>query len=214
MARSLKIVSLFCLLLSLAVPSLFAPMPVKAALAPLDSVCGSDGAQVACWQMEEGSGAQILDGTGYANNGDYLDYKITVPQAGDYTIRFRVASLYSNGSMSIRLGDAGGTFTLNANGTLNFAPGNLPNILQPGESVVTKLSYQVSESSAGGSHLVLRSPCFGKMPATPIAAREPAASCRGRLAPAPSRRGLRFSPSRGHPRNQRNPDRTRQKPHF
>ena len=48
--------------------------------------------------------------TGFANNGDYLDYNITVPQAGDYTFRFRVASLYSNGSVSIRLGD-GNTFT-------------------------------------------------------------------------------------------------------
>lgn len=47
---------------------------------------------------------------GYANNGDYLDYYISIPAAGEYTFRFRVASLYSNGSISIRLGD-GNTFT-------------------------------------------------------------------------------------------------------
>jgi endoglucanase len=47
---------------------------------------------------------------GFANNGDYLDYNIFIPEAGEYTFRFRVASQYSNGSISIRLGD-GNTFT-------------------------------------------------------------------------------------------------------
>lgn len=42
---------------------------------------------------------------GYANNGDYLDYYISVPQAGEYIFRLRSASLYSNGSISLRLGD-------------------------------------------------------------------------------------------------------------
>jgi endoglucanase len=46
---------------------------------------------------------------GYANNGDYLDYSIYVPQAGSYTFSIRVASAYTNGSISVRLGD-GSTF--------------------------------------------------------------------------------------------------------
>jgi hypothetical protein len=63
------------------------------------------------------SGGQNI---GFANNGDYLDYNISIPVAGEYTFRFRVASMYSNGSISIRLGN-GGTFasvkTVNFKGT-------------------------------------------------------------------------------------------------
>jgi hypothetical protein len=55
---------------------------------------------------------------GFANNGDYLDYNITVPYAGEYTFRFRVASQYSNGSISVRLGD-GNEFS--AIKTISFA---------------------------------------------------------------------------------------------
>ncbi|HEX2395126.1 MAG TPA: carbohydrate-binding protein [Bacteroidales bacterium] len=39
----------------------------------------------------------------FANNGDYLDYLINVPEAGNYQIMFRVASQYSNGVISIRV---------------------------------------------------------------------------------------------------------------
>lgn len=47
---------------------------------------------------------------GYANNGDYVDYNISIPEAASYYFRFRLASLYSNGSFSLRLGD-GSAFT-------------------------------------------------------------------------------------------------------
>jgi len=47
---------------------------------------------------------------GFANNGDYLDYNIYVPESGDYDLRVRVASLYSNGNVSVRIGNEG-TFT-------------------------------------------------------------------------------------------------------
>lgn len=47
---------------------------------------------------------------GYANNGDFLDYFITVSEAGDYNFQFRVASLYSNGRVSVQLGN-GTSFT-------------------------------------------------------------------------------------------------------
>lgn len=40
---------------------------------------------------------------GYASNGDYLDYLIRVPAAGEYLINFRIASQYSNGRISIRV---------------------------------------------------------------------------------------------------------------
>jgi hypothetical protein len=47
--------------------------------------------------------------TAFANNGDYLDYLISVPVAGSYQITFRVASQYSNGVVSIRA-STGGTY--------------------------------------------------------------------------------------------------------
>ena len=37
------------------------------------SLCGSDPNQVGCWQMEEGSGMQILDGSSYGNNGTVVN---------------------------------------------------------------------------------------------------------------------------------------------
>jgi endoglucanase len=40
--------------------------------------------------------------TAYASNGDYLDYLVWVPEEGEYEIMFRVASLYSNGVVSLR----------------------------------------------------------------------------------------------------------------
>ncbi|HNS16694.1 MAG TPA: carbohydrate-binding protein [Bacteroidales bacterium] len=62
------------------------------------------------FQLEDCSDIDGGQNIGYANNGDYLDYNITVPAAREYSFRFRVASLYSNGSISVRLGD-GNTFT-------------------------------------------------------------------------------------------------------
>lgn len=41
----------------------------------------------------------------FANQGDYLDYKIVVPVSGEYTMDFRVASQYSNGRIDIRIGN-------------------------------------------------------------------------------------------------------------
>ena len=41
-------------------------------------------------------------------------------------------------------GDNGGTFTLSSTGTVSFARGTLGDSLQPGESIVTSITYQVS----------------------------------------------------------------------
>lgn len=76
--------------------------------------------------FDENNGFQLEDCTdigggkniAYANNGDYLDYLITVPVAGEYTLTFRLASLYSNGRISLRIGE-GNQFTPLA--TLNVA---------------------------------------------------------------------------------------------
>jgi hypothetical protein len=62
------------------------------------------------YQLEDCSDVNGGKNVGFANNGDYLDYNIYIPQAADYYFRFRVASQYSNGSVSVRLGD-GNTFT-------------------------------------------------------------------------------------------------------
>jgi len=62
------------------------------------------------FQLEDCSDVNGGKNIGFAKNGNYLDYNIYIPAAGDYNLRFRVASLYSNGSISVRLGD-GGTFT-------------------------------------------------------------------------------------------------------
>ncbi|MBW6490597.1 MAG: carbohydrate-binding protein [Lentimicrobium sp.] len=58
---------------------------------------------------------------GYANNGDYIDYLIKVPEAGEYEIIFRIASIYSNGRISIRASTGGpfqtyGTMNVSATG--------------------------------------------------------------------------------------------------
>jgi endoglucanase len=62
------------------------------------------------FQLENCSDVNGGKNVGFANNGDYLDYNIAVPVAGEYNFRFRVASIYANGSVSVRLGN-GGTFT-------------------------------------------------------------------------------------------------------
>lgn len=56
------------------------------------------------FQLETCTDAGGGENVDFANNGDYLDYYISVPVAGEYIIKFRVASLYSNGSISIRPG--------------------------------------------------------------------------------------------------------------
>jgi uncharacterized repeat protein (TIGR02059 family) len=70
------------------------------------------------FQLEVCSDVNGGQNVGFANNGDYLDYNITVPQAGEYAFRFRVASLYSNGSISVRIGN-GAVF--DPIKTINFA---------------------------------------------------------------------------------------------
>jgi len=62
------------------------------------------------YQLENCTDINGGQNIGYANNGDYLDYFVSVPQAGEYIFRLRAASLYSNGSISLRLGD-GSSFT-------------------------------------------------------------------------------------------------------
>jgi endoglucanase len=70
------------------------------------------------YQAEDCSDVNGGTDMGFANNGDYLDYNIYVPEAGEYKFRFRVASIYANGSISVRLG-SGGTF--NALKTITFS---------------------------------------------------------------------------------------------
>ncbi len=50
---------------------------------------------------------------GFANPGDYLDYLVYVSEAGEYSVNFRFASLYSNGRLDFRIGDTGTFTTLN-----------------------------------------------------------------------------------------------------
>jgi endoglucanase len=62
------------------------------------------------FQLEACTDVNGGQNVGFANNGDYLDYNIYIPEAREYTFKLRVASLYSNGSISFRLGD-GNSFT-------------------------------------------------------------------------------------------------------
>jgi hypothetical protein len=62
------------------------------------------------FQMEDCTDTGGGQDAGYANSGDYLDYTIFVRTAGEYTVDFRVASIYSNGRVDLKLGD-GATFT-------------------------------------------------------------------------------------------------------
>jgi hypothetical protein len=55
---------------------------------------------------------------GFANNGDYIDYLIRVPEAGEYQVNFRIASIYSDGKISVRASSGGAFQTY---GTLNVA---------------------------------------------------------------------------------------------
>jgi hypothetical protein len=80
---------------------------------------------------DEGGGLDV----GYTHTGDYLDYQVTIPAAGLYTIDFRVASLVSTGKIEFRnqAGTALATLTQGTTGgwqtwvtkslTANFAAG-------------------------------------------------------------------------------------------
>lgn len=61
------------------------------------------------FQLENCTDAGGGYNVGFANNGDYLDYLIKVPEAGEYQLLFRIASQYSNGIISIRA-SSGGSF--------------------------------------------------------------------------------------------------------
>jgi len=61
------------------------------------------------FQLENCTDAGGGYNVGFANNGDYLDYLIKVPEAGEYQLMFRIASQYSNGIISIRA-SSGGSF--------------------------------------------------------------------------------------------------------
>ncbi|NOU47516.1 MAG: carbohydrate-binding protein [Bacteroidales bacterium] len=62
------------------------------------------------FQMEDCTDTGGGQNAGFANSGDYLDYSIFVSTAGEYTIDFRVASIYSNGRVDLKLSD-GTNFT-------------------------------------------------------------------------------------------------------
>lgn len=47
---------------------------------------------------------------GFASNGDYIDYLLKVPEEGEYQILFRIASIYSNGRIGIRVSTGGTIF--------------------------------------------------------------------------------------------------------
>jgi len=55
--------------------------------------------------------------TGYAHVGDYLDYVVLVPEAGNYALDFRVASAYSGGRLSVQVDGGTGFQTI---ATMNF----------------------------------------------------------------------------------------------
>ena len=51
------------------------------------ATCGSDPGQVGCWQMEENGGSQLVDGSGYSNNGNLSGTPIWVNgRTGDYAL--------------------------------------------------------------------------------------------------------------------------------
>ncbi|MBB5634957.1 gliding motility-associated-like protein [Pedobacter cryoconitis] len=37
---------------------------------------------------------------GYADDGDWMDYTVTIPKAGDYTVKYRIASPYTTGQLA------------------------------------------------------------------------------------------------------------------
>jgi hypothetical protein len=61
----------------------------------INSACGSDPTQVGCWQMEEGSGTQILDGTGNGNNGTLTGSPTWVPGHTGLALNLNGSSQYA-----------------------------------------------------------------------------------------------------------------------
>ncbi|MBK6345160.1 MAG: carbohydrate-binding protein [Bacteroidales bacterium] len=62
------------------------------------------------FQLEDCTDTGGGQNTGFANPGDYLDYLIYVPHAGEYTLNLRYATESTTGRMDVRTG-TGNTFT-------------------------------------------------------------------------------------------------------
>ncbi|MFN8239722.1 MAG: carbohydrate-binding protein [Bacteroidales bacterium] len=62
------------------------------------------------FKLEDCTDAGGGKNTAYANNGDYLDYLVNVPKGGEYLFTFRLASIYNNGRISIRISTDGNSF--------------------------------------------------------------------------------------------------------
>ena len=103
------------------------------------------------YQLETCSDVNGGQNLGYANNGDYVDYNIYIPEAGDYSFRFRVASLYSNGSISVRLGD-GDSFTALKSVSFNATGGWQSWTTQSATIGLPKGSYRLRLYSLSGEY--------------------------------------------------------------
>ncbi|MFH0759590.1 MAG: carbohydrate-binding protein [Bacteroidota bacterium] len=68
--------------------------------------------------LEDCSDAGGGQNTGYANVGDYLDYVLNVPEAGEYSLDFRVATGYAGAKLSLRVDRGDGFQSI---GTMNFS---------------------------------------------------------------------------------------------
>ncbi len=86
-----------------------------------------------------------------ANNGDYLDYNIYVPDSADYTLSVRVASLYGNGVVSLRLGN-GNSFTAIKNISFGGTGGWQTWITRTFSLPLPKGSYTLRFYSAAGEY--------------------------------------------------------------
>jgi endoglucanase len=62
------------------------------------------------FQLEDCTDTGGGQNTGFANPGDYLDYLIYVPEAGEYTLNIRYATESTTGRMDVRVG-SGSAFT-------------------------------------------------------------------------------------------------------
>lgn len=74
------------------------------------------------FQLEDCTDINGGKNIGFANNGDYVDYNIFVPEAGQHKLTFRLASIYSNGRISLRIGE-GSNFTALATLAVNNTGG-------------------------------------------------------------------------------------------
>jgi hypothetical protein len=68
-------------------------------------------------QLEDCSDTGGGQNTGYANNGDYLDYLVLVNASGDYKFNFRVACTTTNRKLTVQLADSNQVTDL---GTITF----------------------------------------------------------------------------------------------